>query len=590
MAVSYTWLANANVSIQTTVVQAPSLNRCMIVGVFPAISVGATPVAFGRYKKYMSYASFSSDFSPIAAAETDATQIKRYTYLDNAVSDFFDQLNGSAFDVLVGRIDPTEILNAKTNANALNVPFLELKKSPDSWYGFTIADNPCPPEGEVKPDVSCYQEYSLARGNALSAMAGSNYKALYFEDINSSFAFYNTTYSPPTLTPNIAGSIAEDISSTAKTVQLALPLNVVPTNDQFNVLIDSEVMTLTENVASNYNIVARGVFNTTAAEHKKNATVEVLYSTLATAITPTATSIALVNTKYKFVKFPASNGYIAIKKADGTIGEIISYASISVSAGANFESWTLSGIQRGQLGTTAATTNWPLYSFVYNVVPSANSSIPYNPADQVRQVYNGRNWLMCYHSQNFNTLSFASSLMGSYFLAPKGKTISSVKLKIPADSLTVEQLQSLTDKFINSFTGFSASGSSEGATGLVQYGHIVTSTKDTIYYVDQIYTADYAEVNVEANLATEIMNNQPYYDDAGIQQLVAVVKRTLDAMAADNMIFPLTNKSVTYISYAEYAAANPSDITNRIYKGMAANIIFKSHIQQLQLNIKLSLV
>ena len=72
MSVSLDWLTEVDVTISTTVVQVPSFNNAMIMGVFPSAS---KPSSWGSaiYKLYTSSAAVASDFAAALAAAISGT-------------------------------------------------------------------------------------------------------------------------------------------------------------------------------------------------------------------------------------------------------------------------------------------------------------------------------------------------------------------------------------------------------------------------------------------------------------------------------------------------------------------------------------
>jgi hypothetical protein len=589
MAISYTWFANANVTIKTTVVQAPSLNTCMLVGIFPDQTINGA--MFGRFRSYSDSASFVKDFTPLYAAETNAPQKQRYSDLISAVNCFFNQ-EITPNTVLIGRLNVTEVESATSDSSALVTPFLTLKQTAPSWYGFTIVDNSYIPAGS-SPTLPIYSEYTLAIANALSAMTGGNYKAVYFENTKDQNVFASMTAISPDsfkFIPNPKTTLVSAISGTD--LKIKIP-NRSPENFKkfpYFVLIDNERLNVTDiNIPST---PASAPWELTVtrnpspgAAHSANAIVK-MSTYVSPTITATDVEIGIVTAPLlgNSLFVPPSTGIFLIGNLD--TGELVSYTSVTKSTDTYY---IFKGCTRGIALTTAqAWTTYPEVTF------STNTSNPVlaNPAAVVSSQYASPNWAMFYHTQNYtNNLNFASAVMGAFFVKPKGKTISRLKLRIPADNLTKSQLDYLTDPtngvFINCFAGFSNTGGSENTTGLVQYGHMVTSKIDTQYYLDQVYTADFAELQTEADLATYMINNDVYYDDNGIQQLVTVIKNTLNAMVTDNMLLPFENTAITYVPYAQVPAA---DIANRVYKGIVANVVFKSHIQKVTLAINITLV
>lgn len=128
------------------------------------------------------------------------------------------------------------------------------------------------------------------------------------------------------------------------------------------------------------------------------------------------------------------------------------------------------------------------------------------------------------------------------------------------------------------------------ASGYVQYGFMASSTNSELLYLDQVIGADYIKLNVQADLATYILSQQPTggvpYNDAGIQSLVNVFKKTLQNAVNQNVIQQFSNSNISFVPYAQ---VSNTDKTNRIYQGLSANLTYLSRIQRVAVNVALSL-
>lgn len=128
MTVSLDWLAQINIIINTTVVQVPTFNNCMIIGLFP---FGSIPSSWGGaiYKGYNSYAAINADFASKITGTT--TQDNRYQWLLNAASQFFSQ-TPTPTTLYLAQIDPATT-NYVTALNTVTTAF-------NNFYAFYIAD------------------------------------------------------------------------------------------------------------------------------------------------------------------------------------------------------------------------------------------------------------------------------------------------------------------------------------------------------------------------------------------------------------------------------------------------------------------
>lgn len=128
------------------------------------------------------------------------------------------------------------------------------------------------------------------------------------------------------------------------------------------------------------------------------------------------------------------------------------------------------------------------------------------------------------------------------------------------------------------------------AQGYMQYGFTASTTTSQINYLDEIIGADYIKLNVQADLTTYLLSQQPTggvpYTDVGIQNLVSVFKNTLQGAVTQNIIQQFTNSNITAVNYANTPLI---DKTNRIYKGLSANLTYLQRIQRLQVGITLGL-
>jgi hypothetical protein len=128
-------------------------------------------------------------------------------------------------------------------------------------------------------------------------------------------------------------------------------------------------------------------------------------------------------------------------------------------------------------------------------------------------------------------------------------------------------------------------------SGYVEYGLMAGATFSNLFYLDQIVGEDYLKLNVQADLATFILAKADEggldYDDSGIQLLVNAFKDSLTKNGVNKKIIQqFSNSNIVYSIYKNVSLA---DKTNRIYKDLAANLIFLTRIQRLQLSLSLSL-
>lgn len=129
-----------------------------------------------------------------------------------------------------------------------------------------------------------------------------------------------------------------------------------------------------------------------------------------------------------------------------------------------------------------------------------------------------------------------------------------------------------------------------GDTGFMQYGLMTASTSTSLIYLDQVIGADYIKLNVQSDLASYILSQQPLggvpYSDVGIQNLVTTFKNTLQRAVNQNVILPFSNADIVFKNYADVL---PADKTNRIYRDLSANLTYLSRIQRVIVGITLGL-
>jgi hypothetical protein len=628
MAVSYTWFANANVTLNTQVVKVPSLNTSLIIGIFPDQHIGGGN--YGRAEIYQDKESFYNDFKDIILTETNQTQKQRYNDLLTAVNCFFTQVDVTQYPdkLIVGRLDPQEIINTFLDPLALNAAFLSLKKDFPSWYGFTIVDNNYL-DAPNSASYSIYTQYVTAIATSLNYIQSLNYKCIYFENTKDFNVYANmtakatvTTYAPAYI---ITSKTKENVS---------LPDNQgirrfkVESSNYISIrniiLLGEELMCLyyvSDLDRPTYSLrligdSATGNINGKTSQTYTNGTILSNVSFLQTSISPTNTTIVINATSHWFLYNILSQNKLTLLFGDQQTGEMINFTSVSeqiidspytfpadaeyVNRGKKIQytCFTFTGVTRGFNNTIPQ--SWPAFSIInYMLIKNTQTNILLNPAAVVKSIYTSPNWMMLYHANNYTTnINFAAALMGAFFINPKGLTVAKLQLNITPDVLSNNQLDQLNNIFITTYAGFSSSISVVSTvTGLVQYGYMVTSTTNTQYYLDQVYTSDYAELQIEADLTdymlqTDIydengINSPLYYDDNGIQRLVTVIKQSLNKLVDDNMILPFKNNAIIYIPYSKVSS---DDITNRVYNGITANIVFKSHIQKITLTINIKLV
>jgi hypothetical protein len=126
--------------------------------------------------------------------------------------------------------------------------------------------------------------------------------------------------------------------------------------------------------------------------------------------------------------------------------------------------------------------------------------------------------------------------------------------------------------------------------GYMQYGYMASSSSTALLYLDQVVGADWIKLNVQADLVSYLLSQQPTggvpYSDVGIQNLNTVFKSTLQRAVGFGIIQPFSNANVTAVPYA---LVSNDDKTDRIYRGLAANLTYLSRIQRLEVGITLGL-
>lgn len=128
------WIANINVIINTAVLQSPTFNNCMIMGVFPLASL-PTSWSGTLAHAYSDYASVSADFTPLYNAAVTATsyvQAYKYAILLKGAELFFTQAPVPTV-LYVGCIDNTSTVNY---VNAIQ----DIVNANNNFYAFYIAD------------------------------------------------------------------------------------------------------------------------------------------------------------------------------------------------------------------------------------------------------------------------------------------------------------------------------------------------------------------------------------------------------------------------------------------------------------------
>lgn len=127
MTVNVSWISQINVFINTALLQAPTFNTCMIVGVFPVASL-PTSWAGSVTKVYTDSASIIADFQSKITGTT--LQDNRYQWLINKSVAFFSQ-RPSPTQLILSQMEPTatpvDAMTAWVNSN-------------NSFFAFTVAD------------------------------------------------------------------------------------------------------------------------------------------------------------------------------------------------------------------------------------------------------------------------------------------------------------------------------------------------------------------------------------------------------------------------------------------------------------------
>lgn len=127
MTVNISWISQINVIINTALLQAPTFNTCMVVGVFP-IASAPTSWAGDKTKVYSDVTSIIADFSPKITGTT--LQDNRYQWLINDAIIFFAQRPAPS-QLIIAQMEPTATpVDAMTN----------WVNSNNSFFAFTVAD------------------------------------------------------------------------------------------------------------------------------------------------------------------------------------------------------------------------------------------------------------------------------------------------------------------------------------------------------------------------------------------------------------------------------------------------------------------
>lgn len=194
--------------------------------------------------------------------------------------------------------------------------------------------------------------------------------------------------------------------------------------------------------------------------------------------------------------------------------------------------------------------------------------------------------------------SYAMAAMGAYFTNLFTTTV-------PLKPLSGQKLQSVTYDPAITTSNIGIPGSSTGYIndnsnvypgfgnsniGLLQYGYMSSSTSDSQLYLDQIVGYDYLKQTCESDIATYLISKQAtgglFYDNEGIQGLVSTFRSSLQKSVNQKIIQPLLNSSVTWVNYAQ---VSPTDIANRIYKDLSANVFYLSRIQRVSITGTISI-
>lgn len=130
--VDLSWLVQTNISINTLVVQPPSFNSCMIIGVFPTANL---PTSWGGliYHNYTSLSDIISDFSALITGTT--LQDNRYQWLINAATRFFAQ-TPTPSNVYLAQVQTPVVGTAWNYSTVLTT----ITAAFNDFIGFTIAD------------------------------------------------------------------------------------------------------------------------------------------------------------------------------------------------------------------------------------------------------------------------------------------------------------------------------------------------------------------------------------------------------------------------------------------------------------------
>ena len=211
------------------------------------------------------------------------------------------------------------------------------------------------------------------------------------------------------------------------------------------------------------------------------------------------------------------------------------------------------------------------------------------------------------HSQNFTpvaggtttAVSLAAAVMGSYF---SNLFVGSVGLKqvawtqlagTPIDTaVTKSNIGTAGAQLPNGLLGVNANvypGFGNSNLALVQYGFMSASTPSSLYYLDDVVGADYIKVTVQADLVNFIVSRMPTgvpYNDAGIQSLVNVFKKSLQNGVTQNIIQQFTNSNISYYNYSQ---VTDTDKAQRKYPYLSASLQYLGRIQMLTVQVNLGL-
>lgn len=200
---------------------------------------------------------------------------------------------------------------------------------------------------------------------------------------------------------------------------------------------------------------------------------------------------------------------------------------------------------------------------------------------------------------NLNTQNLSAAAMGAFFTDPFGKSLADVLIYNSEDDILVTSqtiynatfnIDTKTGNFANVLANYTLQKNKNFK--LIQYGTMASSTANRQLYLDQMITRDYAELYTEQILAEYAINNNLYFDDAGIAQCVAQFKAALQLLVNANMILPFQNNDISFPKMADILT-DPTYLAtsyaNRNLVSLSANITFSTHIQKSKITVNVNL-